>query len=599
MKNFKKLMALVIAAVMVVASMNVTAFADDPAYDGEISVTGTVTGDTLNFYKVVEWVDNAEGNVKGWKATADYASVLTEDALKAILGITADGTQDLSTATNITPAIARQLAVIARGKDAIQSGTDTTLDTTADGKGPGIYMVLINPADPDTIYNPVFVSSDYSTGAGKEGTIAVSATYEDATVKKSTTTLEKTAMTSEDAWDALEDGKAQWKTTAIGDTVTFTVVTTLPGYGDTYTNPHFAVKDKLTDLTLVANSVEVTAPAAAVGQYTVEEGTDNYTLTFKPEYLKTNKTPTQVTITYKAIVATDAPLHVNTEKNEVSTEFSHTPTSEDDYSFKKDTTQHYTFTIDANTLGGDSHQSGKRTSELIKIGQNPDGTPITEIRTSSEIMDRVYNTSPLAGAKFKLYTDADCTKEYIPKTKTGAPGTALTIESQADGRITGIVGLDAGTYYLQESEAPAGYVKDSNKVKIEITATTAPASVTEYTTDGVTWKTQAEYDALDASAKAAYKSYTYQTDVLQSYTVKVNDTNTNTYTFTNKGNDAEIVWTQENKPGVENPFNFVNTKGVELPSTGGMGTTLFYAIGAILVLGAGILLVSKRRMSAN
>ena len=236
---------------------------------------------------------------------------------------------------------------------------------------------------------------------------------------------------------------------------------------------------------------------------------------------------------------------------------------------------------------------------MIKIGQNPDGTPITEIRTSSEIMDRVYNTSPLAGAKFKLYTDADCTKEYIPKTKTGAPGTALTIESQADGRITGIVGLDAGTYYLQESEAPAGYVKDSNKVKIEITATTAPASVTEYTTDGVTWKTQAEYDALDASAKAAYKSYTYQTDVLQSYTVKVNDTNTNTYTFTNKGNDAEIVWTQENKPGVENPFNFVNTKGVELPSTGGMGTTLFYAIGAILVLGAGILLVSKRRMSAN
>ena len=43
----------------------------------------------------------------------------------------------------------------------------------------------------------------------------------------------------------------------------------------------------------------------------------------------------------------------------------------------------------------------------------------------------------------------------------------------------------------------------------------------------------------------------------------------------------------------------VNTKGVELPSTGGMGTTLFYIIGAVLVLGAGILLVTRRRMSAN
>ena len=42
-----------------------------------------------------------------------------------------------------------------------------------------------------------------------------------------------------------------------------------------------------------------------------------------------------------------------------------------------------------------------------------------------------------------------------------------------------------------------------------------------------------------------------------------------------------------------------NTQGVELPSTGGIGTTIFYIIGAILVLGAGILLVTRRRMNAN
>ena len=40
-----------------------------------------------------------------------------------------------------------------------------------------------------------------------------------------------------------------------------------------------------------------------------------------------------------------------------------------------------------------------------------------------------------------------------------------------------------------------------------------------------------------------------------------------------------------------------NQSGTELPSTGGMGTTLFYTLGAILVLGAGILLVTKKRMS--
>ena len=43
----------------------------------------------------------------------------------------------------------------------------------------------------------------------------------------------------------------------------------------------------------------------------------------------------------------------------------------------------------------------------------------------------------------------------------------------------------------------------------------------------------------------------------------------------------------------------LNQSGSELPSTGGIGTTIFYVIGAILVLGAGILLVTRRRMNAN
>ncbi len=43
----------------------------------------------------------------------------------------------------------------------------------------------------------------------------------------------------------------------------------------------------------------------------------------------------------------------------------------------------------------------------------------------------------------------------------------------------------------------------------------------------------------------------------------------------------------------------VNQQGTVLPSTGGIGTTLFYVIGAALVLGSGVLMVSKKRMSAN
>lgn len=40
-----------------------------------------------------------------------------------------------------------------------------------------------------------------------------------------------------------------------------------------------------------------------------------------------------------------------------------------------------------------------------------------------------------------------------------------------------------------------------------------------------------------------------------------------------------------------------NNKGTLLPSTGGIGTTIFYVVGGILVIGAGILLVAKKRMS--
>lgn len=40
-----------------------------------------------------------------------------------------------------------------------------------------------------------------------------------------------------------------------------------------------------------------------------------------------------------------------------------------------------------------------------------------------------------------------------------------------------------------------------------------------------------------------------------------------------------------------------NNTGVELPATGGMGTTIFYVVGSILVLVAVVLLVTKKRMS--
>ena len=43
----------------------------------------------------------------------------------------------------------------------------------------------------------------------------------------------------------------------------------------------------------------------------------------------------------------------------------------------------------------------------------------------------------------------------------------------------------------------------------------------------------------------------------------------------------------------------INEQGTVLPSTGGIGTTIFYIIGAILVIGAGVVLVTRRRMNVQ
>ena len=45
--------------------------------------------------------------------------------------------------------------------------------------------------------------------------------------------------------------------------------------------------------------------------------------------------------------------------------------------------------------------------------------------------------------------------------------------------------------------------------------------------------------------------------------------------------------------------NIENQSGAQLPSTGGIGTTIFYVLGSVLVIGAAVLLVTKKRMSTK
>ena len=45
--------------------------------------------------------------------------------------------------------------------------------------------------------------------------------------------------------------------------------------------------------------------------------------------------------------------------------------------------------------------------------------------------------------------------------------------------------------------------------------------------------------------------------------------------------------------------NVVNKSGSTLPETGGIGTTIFYVLGSLLVVGAGVVLITRKRMGKS
>jgi len=601
-------MALVIAMVMMISAVSTVAFAapGDRTSDTSISVTSLTVGDIVTPYQVIEWVDGS-----GWAFKAPFTS-LTADDLKMILGTPAVADDPATTDVDetaaavpgkITQELANKIAGLATGGTADAALTTTTWEKT--NPAPGLYMVAIAAKESGVVYNPAFVGADFE-GGNTTNTISIEATYSDTAVaKKSTITTLKKVDNYEDSAE-IQAAKAS----LVGDVVSFNITTTIPVFLDSYKNPSFKLTDKISDgMELV---VDATHPITVVygdktatfdgttlvpgGQTSVtdpttstttnvanvnitKDSTTQYTVDFASAYLDGNATAVAVTVTYSAKITNDATFNVNRDDNTVTVEYSNGPNNEKGY--ERDKTNHYTFSIGSSIVG----KTGKKGYEAVKVGVDKDGNELTELTevtldNGGGGSDDTDTARSLAGAKFGLYTSEAAATAGKDETETenglvvneNYPNGAV-FTTTSDGIIT-FTGLDAGNYWLKELDAPDGYMKDTAVHPVVISATYEEKNITE------------DVDGM---------SVTYQTSVLKDYTVTI-DGHATKYEFNNEGTTIEDPVIKDITTDEDRIKNF---KGQELPSTGGIGTTLFYIIGSLLVLGAGILLVTRRRMNAN
>ena len=563
--------------------------------DTSISVSGLETGDTVNFYQVLKYDETATAT-GGWVNASDKIT-LTEEEIQKIVGKGdyATGKSKASQA-GIDAALAGKISLMVQADGvspkfanvAETSGTATAATTNVGDAG--LYIALVAPGTVDYLYNPVFVAADY-TAAGSNTQAAVDTlSYEPAALAKK----EQITLTKEIDGDS--DAKYDVN---VGDDVDFTITSKVPAFSTAYQDPTYFITDKMeSGLELKSGTINVSIAgltgdnALAAADYTISypEGEDtsfDFKVTLNATGLakvRNTGVAQEIVVTYTATVTSLEDFTVTEKENEATVKFSNNPDDSSSYSLLEDKTRNYTFSIDANLLGytGTSYE----TDELIKVGLNADGTPATQTqkyRSGTTWTD----LSPLAGAEFGLYTDSGCTTLYTNTTFDG------TVTSDSTGRLK-ITGLDAGTYYLKETSAPTGYIADNRTFTITITATYTEITGGEYTnTDGI----KVKYDA--------YK-------VLESYNVAVFDgtnTVTSTYNIANKGPEdhkvvdkatyTKIIGDDGGDFGGDAVTPISNTKGTELPSTGGMGTTILYVGGSILVILAAILLITKRRMNAE
>ena len=551
MKKLKKLFAVMLSLIMVLA-MGITSFAATPGDDGKygtaddrgtITVTGIEENATVTAYKVIEAkYDNNGGSFSGYNSL--YTSVISNDRVQADLELTREELNKLADAVNADENKTPILMDYANG-----SWTATV--------EPGTYLVLVTNAETNAetnIYNPMVVSVYYTNADGTtnnlhEGNLVIA--EGGATAKVSRQPEVDKVITS-------GNGTDKGNSANVGDTVSYKVsVNPVPNYNGT--NPKLNVVDTLDKgLQYTDESLNVVVKGANTDgtDKALVAGTD-YTFTPSTKGGKTVLTVDfvvggnytlnayagkEVEITYNATLTSDATLNNIANVNDVTLNYTRDSKTTGNDKSRNDKTYTYTFDIDG---------SATETTGII----NKKG-------------DKTEDKDGLNGATFALYK-----AEQLKANGSfeGNPYKTTTSEKQGDkkGQLH-FTGLAAGTYYLQETAAPTGYSVNTTIFKVVIEAS--------YYQTG---------DTLPQGKKVG---------MLKSWTVKVgegiNATGNSLKEVANFTVNNEGTMTRAENGGMD----IQNTSISSLPSTGGIGTTIFTIVGCgIMIAAAGLFFASRRK----
>ena len=335
----------------------------------------------------------------------------------------------------------------------------------------------------------------------------------------------------------------------IGDKVPFKLTTKIGSDFAKYNSYYLAVSDTLgAGLTLNQDSVKVYVDGKLA---TKGEAAGNYSLTvsgqtFKVEFTKLNGNTNaaagkDVVIVYTATLNTSAVIGNPGNPNKSYAEFSNNPNDNQEGKGKtpEDTVVVFTYKTDVDKVDPKGAALSGAGFTLYK-----------KYNAAVTGKTNVAGTTP-AGAK----ADTFPTGEFWYEVKTIAATTA--------GTSFAFEGIDDGTYILVESTTPNGY-NTIDPITLIVTATHGAdaTSTTKYSVSAITTGN----DDFKADAKGGE--------------VK----------FTKKDKSEKELTTGEIYSEI------INQSGTVLPSTGGIGTTIFYVVGSILVVAAGVLLITKKRM---